>query len=310
MDKVYSGTYLITGATGFLGRNLVKELLIYGKNIQVIAQVRNLHKAREIFGNDNKNLIIHVGDIKSVNERVSKIDYIIHSATVMDSNSYKNVPYTSMQTNLLMMNQVIELALQVNAMKVVYISSAVVYGDRLNQKVTEGMCGGTHSMDVRNAYEESKRFCEYLCASAIEQFGLDISTVRLFTVYGRDVNLNANSIFTNLLKNALECKNLVIKGDGKPIRNWCYITDAVRGIMVICQNGKSGEAYNVGSDTENYSIKEFAEVLSQLTGEKMIIEGETTWQSIQIPDLSKINALGYHSEIKLRDGLKRCLGLE
>lgn len=314
------GTYLITGATGFIGKYVVLSLLYAMTHniasIKVIAVVHDKSKAEELFAEylECKGFMIRQSEMTMPYSISEPINYIIHAAANTSRKAFIKEPYSVIHDNIEGCNNILDLAKKKNVTKFLLVSTAMVYGELLSKnQIVETVLGGNKSMSHLACYAESKRASEYLLASFKEQFGLSCNAVRLFTVYGPGMNLNSGNIFSDLFMQAIMGKDIVIQGSGNGIRNWSYITDVVYGIFLVLYKGVCGEAYNVGNETEEGTIREFAETVRRMVSKdkkvivKNKIESTLVRDSIQSPCLNKIKQIGYYSEIDLREGLHRML---
>ena len=163
-------------------------------------------------------------------------------------------------------------------------------------------------MDTKTCYASGKLAAEYILACARKEYGIPVNVVRLFSGYGPRMNLMNGSVFSELYNALLSGKVLEIRGDGLPIRNFCYTTDLVVGILYVLFLGSNGEAYNIGSETENYSIRELAEIMAESVNpvRQILIENQLEQsfvRSVQIPSVERIKKLGWHSLVTLKEGI-------
>ena len=122
-------------------------------------------------------------------------------------------------------------------------------------------------------------------------------------------------IFPNFISNALKNKKIKIYGSGNQTRTYCYITDAIEGfIRVICL-GKSGEAYNIGNNKPEVSVKDVFNIFKKIYASKLKVDFVNHPKSYpndepqrRCPDLNKSKKhLKYKPKIKLNNGLKKYL---
>ncbi len=311
------GCYLITGASGFIGGYLVQALLDLadcGRNIQVIALVRNVEKAEQKFGT-SRHLKLMVWDMTNILELKESFDYVIHAASPLGSNFFKHRPYDTMRQNFMGCMNLLDICQIKKPRKVLYVGTASSYGNKISSGIRHGISedvvGEFVSMKDTECYAISKLASEYLMSCAARQMDLHITVVRLFSVYGPDMSMQNGTVLADLFSQALRQENLVIQGDGTPVRNFGYITDIITGIFTALHLGTSNEVYNVGSLTENYSIHEFAEkiVSNHAAGIQIIVsnlkKGNIPSMSVQIPDLKKITSLGWQPRVSLDEGISR-----
>lgn len=313
------GCYLVTGGTGFIGSYIIRTLLFYtkkGSNIKVIAPVRNIKKARKMFGS-LPNLIFVPWEMEHELIVDEHIDYVIHAASPVGATYFLINPYDTMKQNLLGCIHIIHLCKRIYPQKIVYIGSASSYGNKIcretNEPISEELLGDFRSMNKNESYSISKLGVEYLLACASEQLKIQTMVVRLFSVYGPGMDFTNGSVTTDLFRQAIYSDQLIIKGNGVPVRNFGYITDIISGVFIVLHRGSTGEAYNLGSMTENYSIYDFAKHIRShlLKPTELIVsdleKGRKIQNSMQIPELKKANSLGWQSYISLDCGIRKIL---
>lgn len=297
-NKLCGKSILVTGATGLIGSQLVMTLLNANaeKNLglKVIAMVRNTEKADRIFKYADKSVLSYlVGD---VNDRIStddKIDYIIHGASYTGSKDFVDFPVETIKTAITGTENILTLARQKQISGMVYLSSLEIYGvvDFSVPKVYENMSGSINCMSVRSSYSEGKRMVECLCASYASEYKLPVKVARLCQTFGAGVSYSDNRVFAQFARSVIENKDIVLKTDGSTERNYCYIRDAITGILTILLEGNSGEAYNVANKDTLISIKDMAELTIALYPD---------CKSQLVFDIAEdITKLGYNPKVKM-----------
>lgn len=314
--QVREGTYFITGATGFIGHYIALSLLYLCEyqnlNIKVIIAVRNKEKAEALFQDYlHKNYFeVIIQDMTEEYKIQNKMDYIIHAA--VKKHVTHEDSYSVFSENILATRNILLLANEKRVKRVLLISTCSVYGDLLLKGITdEKYLGGNDSMKAGLCYAESKRASEYMFASGLEQFSLYGSIVRLFSVYGPGMDIFSNNVFSDLFRQALSQKTIVIKGTGKGVRNFSYISDVVYGIFSVLYCGESGKAYNVGTKNANVSILTLAEKLRECSHRKIEIKVNNQFvqkdrkESIQAPEFDFIESIAAQPETSLEEGIDR-----
>lgn len=308
-EKLKNKTILVTGATGLIGSQVVLSLLNANAekqlNITILAVVRNRKKAEKIFkyaDSDSVKLIVHdILEPFSIDEHV---DYIIHGASMTGSKDFVDFPVETIKTAIQGTENVLELAKEKKIQSMVYLSSLEIYGvvDFNIEKVSENMFGTIDPMSVRSSYSEGKRMVECLCASYASEFSLPVKVVRLCQTFGPGVSYSDNRVFAQFARSIIEGKDIVLKTDGSTERNYCYIRDAISGILTVMLEGNTGEAYNVANKDTLITIKEMAEMLI-----KKYPESGTSLVFDIAEDITK---LGYNPKVKMNlDTAKlECLG--
>lgn len=154
-----------------------------------------------------------------------------------------------------------------------------------------------------------------MCIAWAHQYGLNVTIVRPFHTFGPGISLDDGRVFADFVSDIVHGRDIHIKGDGEMSRAFCYIADATRGYFTALLKGRSGLAYNVGSN-EEVTIKEVALRLVNAFRDK----GLSAQFSIRprsdtdyvpstvnrvVPDINRINALGWSPQTSLEDCFRR-----
>lgn len=297
-DMLKNKTILVTGATGLIGSQIVMTLLNASAekdlNINVLAAVRNKEKAKKIFRyakNDSLDYIVQ--DILEPFSTDQSIDYIIHGASMTSSKDFVDYPVETIKTALQGTENILNLAKEKNVKGMVYLSSLEIYGvvDFNIEKVTEDMSGTIDSMSVRSSYSEGKRMVECLCAAYASEYNIPIKVARLCQTFGPGVNYKDNRVFAQFARSIIEGEDIVLKTDGSTERNYCYIRDAISGILTVLLKGNSGEAYNIANKDTLITIRGMAEMLIKMYPE--------SGSSLKFDIAEDITKLGYNPKVKM-----------
>mgnify|MGYP000691830324 FL=1 len=107
------------------------------------------------------------------------------------------------------------------------------------------MSGMIDQTILRNGYPESKRCCELLVRSYVEEFGINAVIARLPSVYGPTMLRSDSKAHAQFIRNALNGENIILKSKGDQRRTYCYVVDAASAIFKILSAGENGEIYNI-----------------------------------------------------------------
>lgn len=277
-------TVLITGATGLIGKICTLSLLQSGT--KVVALVRNREKAQKIFS-DDKNLDLLVQDINSPINTDRKVDYIIHCASTTSSSDFVQKPVETIYTALNGTRNVLEFAKRRGKYLegMVYLSSLEVYGKTEKEQIKEEDLGYIDILTPRSSYSEGKRMSETMCISYAQEYNVPVKIARLAQTFGAGVSKDDNRVFAQFAKSVINNENIILHTKGETKRNYCYTTDAVRGIFTILTKGGKNQAYNVANKNTYISIADMAKLL----------ENENTKVVYEIDDKER----GYNPTIKI-----------
>lgn len=309
--SVFDGkTILVTGATGLIGKLCVKSLLNSGYNTQVIALVRDEEKAKNIFG-ESKRLTYLVQDINQRINTTRRVDYIIHAASTTSSKDFVEKPVETIYTAINGSRNVLEFAKNKRLEGMVYLSSLEIYGVNEKENIKERDYGYIDILNPRSSYSESKKMVETMCISYGTEYGVPVKIARLAQTFGAGVSISDNRVFAQFAKAIINKENIILHTKGETKRNYCYTTDAVRGIFTILTKGENNNAYNVANENSYCSISEMAHLLEN---EYTKVEYKTDEvnrgynPTVKIAlNTEKLNALGWEAKVDLKEMFDRLI---
>ena len=311
---------LITGATGLIGRNLVTALVYANEqlnaDIQIYTLVRNLTKAKAIFG-ENKGVNYIVGDITEKLSLNFSVDYIVHAASKTSSKAFVNEPVETIMTSFIGTRNVLEYARENQVDSFVYLSTMEVYGNpSTDEKISEKHQTNLDTMKVRSCYPESKRMCESLCACYAAEYAVPVKIARLTQTFGLGVNYNDGRVFAEFARCVIEKKNIVLHTKGETKRSYLYTADAITAILTLLLYGETGEAYNIANEITYCSIYEMATMIAEKCANndiqvKLEIESEEKHGYAPVLhmnlDIAKLTNLGWNAKYNLIDMFNRMI---
>ena len=296
---------LVTGGSGFIGTHLCNLLLNEGNEVICLD---NLSTSREtnienLKKNKNFNFLLH--DI--IVPIDIKIDYIVNLACPASPKMYQDDPVKTIQTNVIGMKNMLDLAKKNNC-KIFQASTSEVYGDPLIHPQTEDYWGNVNPIGIRSCYDEGKRCAETLCFDYMRQYKLQIKVARIFNTYGPLMAPDDGRVVSNFIVQALEGKPITIYGDGKQTRSFCYVEDTIKGIHKLMHSSDlTIGPINLGNN-EEYKIIDLAKlVINETKSKSELIYKDLPMDDpmIRMPDitLAKEN-LDWYPQTNLTDGLR------
>lgn len=264
MEKLKPTKILVTGGAGFIGSHLVDRLIEEGRKVVVID---NLSSGRK--ENLNKKAKFYKVDIRSLKIRQilkeEKIESLFHlAAQPLVENAYEN-PIEALEVNIMGTANVLESCrLKGDLKSIIVASSDKAYGKNKNLPYTERTpLAGDHPYDV------SKTAADLIAQTYFKTYNLPIVVARFSNTFGpRDIYFNRiiPGIFESIIKN----KELLIRSDGKMIREYVYVKDIVDGCIKIVQNidKVKGEAFNFGSKNI-FNVIEVVKKIEKILGVKI-----------------------------------------
>jgi len=304
-------TVLVTGGTGFVGTNFVKELSKFNTKIIVPIHKRDLSFQSEKIQTINADLS-NIDDCLKVCENV---DYIFHAAGMVSAARMTvNNPMTAISTNLIVTLRVLEAAMKQNVKKILLFSSGTTGYPQYNHAVTEDEMFNEDPAEIYYGYGWSRRYTEILGNFASQKSDLQVAICRPTGVYGSydDFDPSTSHVIPALIKRAMDKENpYVVWGNGEEIRDFLHVRDLVQGCFLLLEKNSNSDPVNIGSGKE-YKIKDIVKTILDLTDNKDTkIEFDNT-KPTTIP-VRKVNVdkakklLGFEMKISLEDGLKETI---
>lgn len=285
---------LVTGATGYIGRMLIKHLYhAYGNDVFVTALVRNRQKAAMILPASSRIICVDITDTNSMMNIDEHFDHIIHCAAVTSSSYMISHPVETTDGIVLGTKNVLDLALRSKISSMVYLSSMEVYGainSSPQQRITEDKLGNVDLQNARSCYPMGKRMAENYCVSYYHQYNLPIKIARLAQTFGRGVDRSDKRVFAQFAKAVIKGEDIILHTKGRSMGNYCAIDDALTGIRILLHDGVNGEAYNIVNEDSTMTIAEMAEMVAREVAAGKI--------SIRY-DIPETNEYGYAADTKL-----------
>ncbi|HEY6504888.1 MAG TPA: GDP-mannose 4,6-dehydratase [Chitinophagaceae bacterium] len=307
--------YLITGGAGFIGSNLVRNLLksepgltiscidnfdpFYSRAIKEF----NIHE----FSNNPFFRLIETDLGKTPGKKLAelvpgKVDVIVHLAAKAGVRPSIENPLSYQESNVIGLQNMLDLARIKSVKQFVFASSSSVYGinDHYPWKEEEKL------MPI-SPYASTKLSGEMLGHVYHKLFGIRFIALRFFTVYGP--GQRPDLAIHKFTKNIMAGKPIAMFGDGSTSRDYTYVDDTVQGIIGAIHYDKTGfEIINLGNHY-TISLKELIEGIEKVTGKKAIIDQQPE-QPGDVPktyaDISKAKELlGYSPQTQIQEGLKK-----
>ena len=286
---------LVTGGAGFIGSNLVDKLLEDDHEVIVFDnETANTHEG--YYWNERaENYYVDVAKKYGTNllqTYCKDVDCIFHMAADISVQYSIQSPFESYSNNINSLFNVLEFAKRYEIGKVVFSSSAAVYG------VTDKVCVETDATDPLNAYALSKLNGEQIMKMYHDLYGINTVSLRYFNVYGpRQSNTGQYAPVVGIFQNQKENNGaLTIVGDGEQTRDFVHVSDVVSANMLVADKDVNG-VYNVGTGIE-YSVNQIADMISD---DQVYISARVGEARRSVADISKIKSIGWDPYVKLEE---------
>lgn len=302
--KLENKTILVSGGTGFIGSFLNEVIRYrvckYHNNIKVISLSRH--------GGISDEIIEYIqADVTKPIHYAGEVDYILHLASNTHPKQYAEDPIGTIMINIVGCDNLLKLAVEKKA-RFLLASSVEIYGQGNEEPMDEQFCGYIDCNTARAGYNESKRTCEALLQSYRQKYGVDAVIVRLARVFGADKKKDSKAM-NQFIEKAVAQENIVLKSLGTQRYSYCYIADAVSGILNVLFDGDGGEAYNISDDDEGMTLGEYAKYIAELAKQNVKFEIEknesASKATFALLNTDKIKSIGWKPMYSVTDGLKR-----
>ena len=313
-EKLHGCNILVTGATGLIGSCFIDVLMSHpNKGYNVYACGRNEQRIERLFSPYLKDSQFNIikQDLTTPLAFNINFHYIIHAASGAAPADFSLRPVEVMKANLLGIINLMEYGREHQLKRFLFISSGEVYGEGDGRLFSEEYSGYVNPMMPRSCYPSSKRAAETLCASYGAEYGVEYVVARPCHIYGPNFTESDNRAYAQFIRNVINNEDIVLKSDGAQYRSWCYVVDGVSALLHILFYGKVGCAYNIADDNSILTIRQFAELIAEIGGKKVVFAIPTCDEekgynvvSKSVYDTNKIKALGWDVNSDIRHKMK------
>lgn len=295
---------LITGGAGFIGSNIAGELadkcevrILDNLSSGKISNIEDIKDRIEIIIGD-------IRDIETVKDAVSGVDFVLHHAALTSVQQSIDDPTTTNDINIGGTLNVLNASRDHGVKKIVFSSSASIYGDNPALPVGEDA-----APDPLSPYAVSKLTGEHYCRVFYEVYGMETVSLRYFNIYGprQDPASQYAAVIPKFIKAMLEGTPLTIYGDGTQTRDFTFIKDVVHANLRAIKSKKcAGKVYNIANG-ERTGIGELVELLNEIMNIKKTAHYTDSRPGDIKHSLADITAakkeLGYSPGYGLKEGL-------
>lgn len=312
MPEIKGKNILVIGGAGFIGSHVVDQLL--KEDIRNIIVYDNFVRGTpDNLGNALRDPRVRVfeagGDILQtdiLNAAMKECDMVIHLAALWLLQCYE-YPKAAFETNIRGTFNVLEACRDNKIARLVYSSSASVYGDAVEIPMTE-----EHPFNNKTFYGATKIAGEAIARAFYWRYNVNYVGLRYMNVYGprQDYKGTYIAVIMKILDNLDRGKKPVVYGDGSQSYDFIAVEDAARCNILALKSDVTDEFYNVGMGIKT-SIKELTEIILKIYNSNLEIEYHpegTTFVTNRIGSTEKADKdLGFKAQIQLEDGLKRLI---
>lgn len=310
MHQLDGARVLVVGGAGFLGSHIVDQLTATpAREIVVLDNfVRGTRENLRDAVRDPRVTVVEgtVTDLELLHRLMEGTDYAFHLAALWLYECV-NEPRSALDVNVVGTYNVVEAAADAGVKKVVYSSSASVYGDAAFTPMTE-----EHPFNNRTMYGATKIAGEQFFRAFNEQRGLNYVGLRYMNIYGPRMDDKGTyvSVIVKVLDRIDAGQPPIIFGDGTQAYDFVHVDDVARANVLALTAGASDEFFNIGIGVKT-TIRELVDLLLEITGSDLEPEyrpGEQMFVTHRVGSTQKAERLlGFRARIPLEDGLRSIL---
>ncbi len=299
---------LVTGGSGFIGSHLCRKLISIGHYVICLDNnmTGRMENIADLVNNPNFEFIRH----DMTHPIQIHADQIYHLACPASPKAYQKNGIKTIKTCVHGTINALDIAVE-NSARILISSTSEVYGDPMVKIQSEEYRGNVNTLGPRACYDEGKRVAETLMMEYHRIHNTDIRIARIFNTYGPSMSPDDGRVVSNFINNALTNKNLIVNGDGRQTRSFCYVSDTVSGLIKLMNQENTLGPINIGNPTE-LTILQMARVCIDAisgTSSQIIYTSLPEDDPLQrCPDISKAKTLlNWVPTISLEDGLKKTI---
>ena len=271
-NKLENSKVLIIGAAGFVGSFLVKEIL--KEPVKQVVLYDNFTRGKidnieEGLKDPRCHLFSYGGDIREVDvldKAMEGVDYVFHLAAMWLLHC-KDFPRTAFEVNIAGTFNVLEACVKHKVKKLIYSSSASVYGDAVQVPMTED-----HPFNNKNFYGATKIAGEAMCTAYHDRYGLEIIGLRYMNVYGpgQDQHAAYSGVVPVVLNKIDRNEAPSANGDGSQAYDFIYVEDVARSNIYAAKSDVKLGYYNIATEVQT-TIKELCNIMLKLKNSSLKI---------------------------------------
>ena len=323
------GTVLFTGGAGFLGFYFITFLTTYKKelNVKKVICLDNFQVGEPKWLKDLSAAgLVELHKFNVITDDIASVpgagdaDLIYHMASIASPIFYRKYPVETLDANIWGLRRLLDFYCRKKIKGLVFYSSSEIYGDPTPENIPtpETYRGNVDCQGPRACYDESKRFGETMCYLFNQKYGMPITIIRPFNNYGPGMRLNDARVPADFANAVRQNKDIVMFSDGSPTRTFCYISDAITGYLKgICHAKDGFNAYNIGMDKPEISIRQLADIYIEAGKEIFGYTGKASFGVSNDKEYLKNNPnrrcpvigkarklLGYNPQVPVEQGVR------
>ena len=303
---------LITGGAGNIGLSLVDQLVSAKIETVLFDLPEQIEVSRSRINSNTEIFQGSILDKSKLGKAVKGCTHVVHLAAVLGVKNTEADKINCLEINILGTETALNACVNEKVTKFIFASSSETYGEPIKTPINEDSI-----TQGKTVYAVSKLAGEEFVKAYSQKFSfLNYSILRFFNVFGP--NQVGQFVISKFINNAKQNKPIIINGDGKQQRAYCYVDDAVRGILMALQSEKANsEVINIGNRNNLVSINDLARMICRILNiDDSIITNDLKFENTdrkqereifkRYPDTNKAKLLlGFEAEVGLEEALKK-----
>ncbi|MFB0533860.1 MAG: SDR family oxidoreductase [Anaerolineae bacterium] len=301
--------YLVTGGAGFIGSNIVEELVRRGERARILDNFST--GKRENIAPFLEDVELIEGDLRyldTVRQAVEGVDYILHQGALPSVPKSIDNPLDTDESNVRGTLNLLVAARDAGVKRVVYASSSAVYGDTPTLPKAEEM-----KPVPLSPYAVSKLAGEHYCQVFYQVYGLETVALRYFNVFGprQDPTSQYAAVVPRFVTAMLRGDQPIIYGDGEQSRDFSYVTNVVQAnLLAATVPDVGGQVFNIACG-QRYNLLELVAAINQILGTDITpVHTAPRVGDIRhsLADIARAREmLGYQVEVEFKEALRRLI---
>src|SRR5208283_2549304 len=299
--------YLVTGGAGFIGSNMVDELIRRGHEVTVLDDLSSGKKANlELVASRVRFILGTITNLDTVKRACEGADYVLHLAARTSVPRSVKDPIETNQVNIDGTLNVLVAARDAKVRRFVYAASSAAYGESPTLPKVETM-----QAEPISPYGVTKYVGELYARVFGKVYGLEFACVRYFNVFGprQDPTSTYSGVLSKFMLAVLQGHSPVIYGDGEQSRDFIYIENVVEQTLRAAETPEASGVVLNGGTGARITLNEVVRQLGELTGRKIVANYEPAREGDIRDSLADISlakqTLGYEPRVQFREGLRR-----
>lgn len=302
--------YLVTGGAGFIGSNIVEELLRRGETVRVLDDFSTGKRANIVPFLDRIDLVEgSLTDPEACRCAVDGVDYVLHQAAMASVPRSIAEPVMTSEINVMGTINLLTAARDARVRRLVYAASSSAYGDQPVSEKIENLLPMPLS-----PYAAAKLSCEYFCQAYSESMGLDTACLRYFNVFGprQDPSSTYSAVIPLFVTAVIEDRQPTIYGDGTQTRDFTFVANNVEAniLAATAPNPLRGQIFNIACGT-SFSLLDLLNAINTVLGKNIeahFAPARAGDVKHSLADIGKAReVLGYEVRIGFEEGMRRAI---